>query len=184
MTDTIGCAIRVHRSWGQGSWSPPGATDVSPSNNKLARWPAHQLPRARAPAGTQTGGAVVATTKDTKITKRVLRGVPVDPGEWHRGARQGQSALVMQEWPFYNGRMDISVTEFKHRCLEIVRRVERTGESVEITRHGKVVAQLESAGPARTGRQRPWDQLRALGGALRGGPGESVLPDADFEAAR
>ena len=38
--------------------------------------------------------------------------------------------------------MAISVTELKHRCLEIVRRVERTGSPVAITRRGKVVAQL------------------------------------------
>ncbi len=54
--------------------------------------------------------------------------------------------------------MDISVTEFKQRCLEIVRRVENSGKSVAITRHGRVVARLES--------------------------GESVLRDEDFEALR
>ena len=38
--------------------------------------------------------------------------------------------------------MDISVTEFKQRCLEIIRRVERTGGEVTITRRSRVVAQL------------------------------------------
>lgn len=80
--------------------------------------------------------------------------------------------------------MDISVTEFKHRCLEIVRRVERTGESVEITRRGKVVALLEPSRADATAGQRPWERLRALGGGLRARPEESVLRDADFEAAR
>ncbi len=36
--------------------------------------------------------------------------------------------------------MDISITEFKHRCLEIVRRVEKTGRPVTIRRDGKAVA--------------------------------------------
>jgi len=35
-------------------------------------------------------------------------------------------------------KMDISVTEFKHRCLEIIRRVEESGKPVAITRRGKV----------------------------------------------
>jgi len=39
-------------------------------------------------------------------------------------------------------KMDISVTEFKHRCLEIIRRVEESGKPVAITRRGKVVARL------------------------------------------
>ena len=38
--------------------------------------------------------------------------------------------------------MDISVSEFKQHCLEIIRRIERTGTPVAITRHGRVVAQL------------------------------------------
>ena len=81
--------------------------------------------------------------------------------------------------------MDISVTEFKHRCLEIVRRVERTGRPVRITRRGKTVAQLE---PSIRGQhdvaQKPWERLRALGGALLAEPGDSVLRDEDFEATR
>ena len=80
--------------------------------------------------------------------------------------------------------MDISVTDFKHRCLELVRRVERTGRSVTITSRGKVVAHLEPSAPSATAGQRPWERLRALGGALRAAPGESVLHKKDFEALR
>ena len=80
---------------------------------------------------------------------------------------------------------DISVTEFKHRCLEIIRRVEESGKPVAITRRGKVVARLNpsgsSIGPSRL---KPWEQLRALGGRLLAKPGESVLRDEDFEALR
>ena len=80
--------------------------------------------------------------------------------------------------------MDISVTEFKHRCLEIVRRVERTGQTVTITRRGKVVAHLEPSATGAIAGQKPWERLRALGGALRGAPGESVVREEDFEALR
>lgn len=38
--------------------------------------------------------------------------------------------------------MDISVTEFRAQCLELIRQVESGGEVVGITRHGKLVARL------------------------------------------
>ena len=81
--------------------------------------------------------------------------------------------------------MDISVTEFKHHCLEIIRRVERTGAPVAITRHGRVVAQLRRPAMAQGAvAAKPWERLRAAGGRLLGTPGESVLRDEDFEALR
>lgn len=79
--------------------------------------------------------------------------------------------------------MDISVTEFKHRCLEIVRRVEESGEAVSITRHGKIVAQLEPSSQSSPG-AKPWKRLRALGGKLTARPDESAFRDKDFEALR
>jgi prevent-host-death family protein len=81
--------------------------------------------------------------------------------------------------------MDISVTDFRQRCLEIIRSVERTGKPVVITRRGKVVARLNPAGPPGGPRGiEPWEQLRMLGGRLLAAPGESVLRDEDFEALR
>jgi prevent-host-death family protein len=81
--------------------------------------------------------------------------------------------------------MDISVTDFKNQCLDLIRRVESTGRPIAITRRGKVVARLSpsSAANVADGRK-PWEQLRDLGGALLAGPGESVLGDRDFEASR
>ena len=81
--------------------------------------------------------------------------------------------------------MAISVTDLKHRCLEIVRQVERTGRSVPITRRGRVVARLTPEASA-TGDQAvsPWERLRALGGALSGEPGESVIRAGEFKALR
>jgi prevent-host-death family protein len=81
--------------------------------------------------------------------------------------------------------MAISVSKFKQDCLEVIRRVEKTGRSVTITRRGKVVARLmpSSLADAR-GADRPWQQLRNLGGRLHADPDESVLSDEDFEALR
>jgi antitoxin (DNA-binding transcriptional repressor) of toxin-antitoxin stability system len=81
--------------------------------------------------------------------------------------------------------MDISVTEFKQRCLEIVRQVERTGKPVAITRRGRVVAQLRRPAPAQGAGEKPWERLRAsVQTRLLASPGESVLKDEDFEAMR
>ena len=81
--------------------------------------------------------------------------------------------------------MDISVTEFKQRCLEIIRGVEKSGKQVTITRRGRPVAQLEAPmPPATAGKLKPWVRMRLLGGKLLAEPGESVLRDADFEALR
>jgi len=83
--------------------------------------------------------------------------------------------------------MAISVTQFKHSCLEVIRSVEKTRRPVAITRRGRVVARLEpSAADAALGdsARQPWDRLRALGGRLLEAPGGSVLRDEDFEAQR
>ncbi|MSO30239.1 MAG: type II toxin-antitoxin system Phd/YefM family antitoxin [Acidobacteria bacterium] len=84
----------------------------------------------------------------------------------------------------YDSEMDLSVTEFKHRCLEIVRRVERTDTTVTITRQGRAVAQLEPSIRNEIHAQAPWERLRALGGTLLAPPGESVVRDDDFKALR
>jgi prevent-host-death family protein len=80
--------------------------------------------------------------------------------------------------------MDISVTDFKQRCLEVVRSVERTGRPVTITRRGRAVAHLEPERAKREATQSPWEQLQALGGTLRTRADESLLRDDDFEALR
>jgi prevent-host-death family protein len=81
--------------------------------------------------------------------------------------------------------MAISVTKFKNSCLDVIRRVEATGQSVSITRRGKVVARLAPSFQTTLGMDtRPWQQLRALGGELLAEPGESVMREEDFEALR
>jgi len=79
--------------------------------------------------------------------------------------------------------MDISVTDFKAHCLDLIRKVEKSGTPVTIRRHGKVVARLEPARPS-PGELKPWEALRALGGAVHASPGESVLEEEELEAQR
>jgi len=77
--------------------------------------------------------------------------------------------------------MDISVTELKQRCLELVREVEATGKPVAITRRGRVVAQLEPALPAGSaGRGKPWERLRGRGKWLAS-PGETLVTERDLK---
>ena len=83
----------------------------------------------------------------------------------------------------YDTKMDISVTDFKAHCLDLIRKVERSGQPVTIKRRGKTVARLEPAHGADDG-LKPWEQLRALGGRVHAAAGESVLKDEEFEAAR
>ena len=85
----------------------------------------------------------------------------------------------------YNLQMAISVSKFKNSCLDVIRRVEATGQAVSITRRGKVVARLAPSFQAtQSVDAKPWQQLRALGGALLAEPSESVVREEDFEALR
>jgi prevent-host-death family protein len=80
--------------------------------------------------------------------------------------------------------MDISVTAFKQRCLDIVRRVEERGEPVIITRRGKVVARLAPAAAGPKGGRKPWERLQAMGGRCDFAAEESVLREKDLKALR
>ena len=81
--------------------------------------------------------------------------------------------------------MAISVTEFKNSCLDVIRQVEKTGQSVAITRRGKVVARIAPSYTAVRGPVlKPWEQLRGLGGRLYADPSESTVQAREFEALR
>lgn len=57
----------------------------------------------------------------------------------------------------YNFGMDVSITEAKNRLPELIRAVEG-GETVNITRHGKPVAQISPVAP---GKRKPqWGSMR------------------------
>lgn len=79
--------------------------------------------------------------------------------------------------------MDISVSAFRARCLELIRRVEAGEAVVDIKRRGKVVARLAPATTAREARLKPWERLRGTG-VLHGEPEASVLDAGAFEADR
>ena len=79
--------------------------------------------------------------------------------------------------------MDISVTQFRAHCLELIRQVESGGEVVEITRHGRPVARLTPPAGASSEQQRPWQTLRGSG-ALEVEPEDSVLDAQSFDALR
>jgi prevent-host-death family protein len=44
---------------------------------------------------------------------------------------------------------NVSISEFKAKCLGLIDRVQKTGQPLRITRHGKPVAEVIPAGPAR-----------------------------------
>lgn len=80
--------------------------------------------------------------------------------------------------------MDISVTDFRAQCLELIRQVESGGEVVEITRHGKPVARLTPPSSSRSAPSpQPWAALRGSG-VLHAEPEESVLEARAFDALR
>jgi len=83
----------------------------------------------------------------------------------------------------YNLKMDISVTQFKAHCLDLIRQFEDSGKAITIRRRGKVVARLEPAASG-SGQGKPWEELRALGGHTQLKANESGWTDEDFEALR
>lgn len=45
---------------------------------------------------------------------------------------------------------DISISEFKAKCLGLIEQVHKTRQPLRITRHGRVVAEVVPAGPDHT----------------------------------
>jgi prevent-host-death family protein len=76
----------------------------------------------------------------------------------------------------------VSVSDFKLRCLDVIRRVEQDGAPVDLTRRGKVVARLVPTAPATQGTA-TWLRLRGYG-TLLARPEESVIDVSDFDAMR
>ena len=82
-----------------------------------------------------------------------------------------------------NSNMDISVTEFRARCLSLIRQMENGGAPVDIKRRGKVVARLAPPPSVGAGSAKPWEVLRGSG-RLLAEPEDSVLAQGAFEASR
>jgi len=76
--------------------------------------------------------------------------------------------------------MKLAASEFKARCLALLDQVHERGESVTITKRGKVVARLI---PAANQHDRPWLRLRHLarwsGDALA-----PAIQESDIEALK
>jgi antitoxin (DNA-binding transcriptional repressor) of toxin-antitoxin stability system len=79
--------------------------------------------------------------------------------------------------------MDISVTQFRARCLELIRQAEGGGKVVDIKRRGKVVARLTPAPKPGAAAPKAWEVLRGSG-ELNAEPETSVIDEAEFQAAR
>ena len=79
--------------------------------------------------------------------------------------------------------MDISVTEFRGRCLELIRHAESGGEVVDIKRRGKVVARLTPAPKPGAAAPKSWEVLRGSG-ELNAEPETSVIDEAEYQASR
>ena len=77
--------------------------------------------------------------------------------------------------------MTVSATEFKAKCLAIIDRVNATGESVTITKRGRVVAKLVAE---RDVTERPWLVLRGSVVKWHGDPFAPAVDEDDIEALR
>lgn len=75
----------------------------------------------------------------------------------------------------------VSVSEFKARCLDLIHQVEEGGNSLDLTRHGKVVARLIPPSEPIPHDAPPWLRLRGHG-ALLAEAEESVLDATAFDA--
>jgi prevent-host-death family protein len=76
------------------------------------------------------------------------------------------------------GHVNITATDFKARCLELLDRVHRTGEELVISKRGRPVARLIAERE-----EKPWIMLRGKGRFV-GDPFAPVIEDSDIEALK
>ena len=76
--------------------------------------------------------------------------------------------------------MIMPAAEFKAKCLSLLDRVHHRGESITITKRGRVVARLVPAGESD---ERPWMRLRGMTVTWHGDPLAPILEDwePDFD---
>jgi len=78
--------------------------------------------------------------------------------------------------------MKIAVSEFKSKCSQFLRVVEKENERVEVTRRGKVIAVVT---PSETGKQDPLQFLDCLHGSISFSPDwDEPLDENDWDACR
>lgn len=76
---------------------------------------------------------------------------------------------------------DISISEFKAKCLGLIEQVHKTRQPLRITRHGRVVAELIPAGPDR---KRKFLGRMAGTGKIVGDIVSPIIDLDEFEAYR
>ena len=76
----------------------------------------------------------------------------------------------------HTGHMKMTATEFKAKCLKVLDQVQQSGESLEISKRGNVVAVLVPPP-----RNQPWKSLRGKGRVL-GDPFAPALGEYEIEA--
>lgn len=74
--------------------------------------------------------------------------------------------------------MKMTATEFKAKCLKVLDEVNQTGQPLEISKRGKVIA-VVTPPP----RKQPWKALRGKG-RFSGDPFEPVLAENEIEALK
>lgn len=85
-------------------------------------------------------------------------------------------SLEISKWSLFL-RMTISITEFKAKCLELLRGLESNGQPITIVRHNTPVAVIYPANAVVTVVP-PWHRLRGTG-VYHGTPEESVWDDPE-----
>jgi prevent-host-death family protein len=86
--------------------------------------------------------------------------------------------LTLFNWSFRLVTMKIPAAEFKARCLAILDKVYQDGETVTITKRGRVVARLIPAGDET---ERPWEAMRGKA-RWAGDPFAPVVSEAEIDA--
>ena len=74
----------------------------------------------------------------------------------------------------------IPAAEFKAKCLALIERVRERGESITITKRGRVVARLVPAGDEN---ERPWLELRGRGRWI-GDPYTPVVDEREIQVLK
>lgn len=72
--------------------------------------------------------------------------------------------------------MRMTATEFKAKCLRLLDEVQTTGEELEISKHGRLVAKVVPITE-----QAAWKNLRGCG-TLKGDPFAPVISSAEIDA--
>lgn len=77
--------------------------------------------------------------------------------------------------------MTVTATEFKAKCLALIDQVHRSGETVVITKRGRVVAKLVAE---KDEADKPWLALRGTRYEWKGDPFAPVVDEDDIEALK